>query len=175
MREFYGWENKVARIRLAVMDMWKPFRNATEARAPQAAILYDKFHVMRHLGKALDKVEKRVRAAGGQRSTLHQGAEVHAAFALGEPDLQRPPSVQDLLPANKRLNTAYLLKESFGQLWSYEREGWARRFFENWRRLSNGSGSNLTRNLLGWLIAIGMALPLTANRRTKSRWDSSKE
>jgi transposase len=35
-----------------------------------------------------------------------------------------------LLSANKRLNTAYVLKESFGQLWSYEREGWARRFFE---------------------------------------------
>ena len=38
-----------------------------------------------------------------------------------------------MLAANKRLNTAYMLKESFGQLWSYEREGWARRFFENWR------------------------------------------
>ena len=38
-----------------------------------------------------------------------------------------------LFNANKRLNTAYLLKESFGQLWSYEREGWARRFFENWK------------------------------------------
>jgi transposase len=25
------------------------------------------------------------------------------------------------------------IKESFGQLWSYEREGWARRFFDNWR------------------------------------------
>jgi hypothetical protein len=43
------------------------------------------------------------------------------------------------------LNTAYLLKESFGQLWSYEREGFARRFFENWRaalkwqRLQQGS------------------------------------
>ena len=35
--------------------------------------------------------------------------------------------------ANKRLNAAYLLKESFGQLWDYNREGWARRFFENWR------------------------------------------
>jgi hypothetical protein len=34
--------------------------------------------------------------------------------------------------AFKRLNTAYLLKESFGQLWDYEKEGWARRFFENW-------------------------------------------
>lgn len=26
-----------------------------------------------------------------------------------------------------------MLKESFGQLWSYERKGWARRFFDNWR------------------------------------------
>ena len=38
-----------------------------------------------------------------------------------------------LLKANRRLNTAYILKEEFGQLWDYEREGWARRFFENWR------------------------------------------
>ena len=41
--------------------------------------------------------------------------------------------MKQLLAANKRLNTAYVLKESFGQLWSYEREGWARRFFDNWR------------------------------------------
>ena len=42
-------------------------------------------------------------------------------------------ALKTLLAANKRLNVAYLLKESFGQLWSYEREGWARRFFDNWR------------------------------------------
>ena len=42
-------------------------------------------------------------------------------------------SLKTLLAVNKRLNVAYLLKESFGQLWDYEREGWARRFFENWR------------------------------------------
>ena len=40
------------------MDMWKPFRNATNRHAPQAAILFDKFHIMRHLGEALDKVRK---------------------------------------------------------------------------------------------------------------------
>ena len=38
-----------------------------------------------------------------------------------------------LFTANKRLNKAYLLKESFAQLWSYHREGWARKFFDNWR------------------------------------------
>lgn len=42
-------------------------------------------------------------------------------------------SLKALLAANKRLNIAYLLKESFGQLWDYKSEAWARRFFENWR------------------------------------------
>ena len=39
-----------------------------------------------------------------------------------------------LLKANKRLNTAYLLKESFGQLWDYQTESWARAFFERWKQ-----------------------------------------
>jgi transposase len=60
MAGFYAWlgPKKSSRLRLAVMDMWKPFRVATAAHAPQAAILFDKFHVMRHLGEALDQVRK---------------------------------------------------------------------------------------------------------------------
>ena len=38
-----------------------------------------------------------------------------------------------LFKANRRLNKAYLLKESFGQLWDYRRPIWARRFFHQWR------------------------------------------
>ena len=47
MSQFYAWlgERKSSRIRLAVMDMWKPFRLAANAHAPQAAILFDKFHM----------------------------------------------------------------------------------------------------------------------------------
>lgn len=58
MALFYDWlgEKKMRGMRLAVMDMWKPFRTVTNARAPQAAILFDTFHIMRHLGKALDEV-----------------------------------------------------------------------------------------------------------------------
>ena len=60
MAQFYEWlgENKAQRIHLAVMDMWKPFRTVTNERAPQAAILFDKFHVLRHLNDALDQVRK---------------------------------------------------------------------------------------------------------------------
>src|ERR1019366_398730 len=42
-------------------------------------------------------------------------------------------SLQLLLNANKRLNTAYILRESFDQLWDYKSEAWARRFFDNWK------------------------------------------
>src|SRR6267142_2009864 len=60
---------KRGRIRLAVIDMWKPLRNAANAYAPQPAILFDKFHVIRHLGEALDHVRKSeyARLGGRQR------------------------------------------------------------------------------------------------------------
>jgi transposase len=43
-------------------------------------------------------------------------------------------NLRKLLQANKRLNVAYLLKESFGQLWDYRTEDWARAFFERWKQ-----------------------------------------
>jgi len=136
MAQFYDWlgDKKSRGIRLAVMDMWKPFRNATLAYAPQAAILFDKFHIMRHLGEALDKVRKSeyARLAGRDRRYI-KGQKYTLLSRRENLTLEGRQSLRTLLAANKRLNTAYLLKESFGQLWDYEREGWARRFFENWR------------------------------------------
>jgi len=136
MAQCYDWlgENKAQRIRLAVMDMWKPFRTVTHARAPQAAILFDKFHVLRHLGEALDKVRKReyARLSGKERRYI-KGHKYTLLSHRENLTLDGRKALKTLLAANKRLNTAYLLKESFGQLWSYEHEGWARRFFENWR------------------------------------------
>ena len=136
MAQFYAWlgPKKAARIRLAVMDMWKPFRNATNVHAPQAAILFDKFHIMRHLGEALDKVRKAEyrRLKDGDRKFIKR----QKYTLLSHPEnltSNGRASLKKLLKANKRLNTAYMLKESFGQLWDYEREGWARKFFDNWR------------------------------------------
>lgn len=125
---------KSAGIRLAVMDMWKPFRKATAEAAPQAAILFDKFHVMRHLGEALDKVRKAeyARLSGKDRRYI-KGQKYTLLSRRENLSLDGRQSLKTLLAANKRLNKAYLLKESFGQLWDYEREGWARRFFDNWR------------------------------------------
>jgi len=88
MTAFYDWlgPRKSRKIKLAVMDMWKPFRNVTKDKAPQAAILFDKFHIIRHLGEALDKVRKAeyARLSGKDRRFI-QGPEVQSAVAPRKP------------------------------------------------------------------------------------------
>jgi transposase len=136
LAQFYAWlgRRKSHSIRLAVMDMWKPFRNATVTGAPQAAILFDKFHVMRHLGEALDRVRKAeyARLSGKDRRFI-KGQKYTLLSRHENLSLEGKRALKLLLAANRRLNTAYLLKEAFGQLWDYRHEGWARRFFDNWR------------------------------------------
>ena len=136
MNQFYDWlgEKKTRGIRLAVMDMWKPFHNATAKRAPQAAILYDKFHVMKHLNDALDKVRKAEYARlSGEARRYIKGQKYVLLSNHENLTLDGRKSLKALLAANKRLNTAYVLKESFGQLWGYKSEAWARKFFDNWK------------------------------------------
>lgn len=127
-------DKKARKIQLAVMDMWKAFRNSTEKHAPQAAILYDKFHVMRHLNEALDKVRKKeyTRLSDKDRQFV-KGQKYTLLSHWKNLSVEGKDALKTLFKANKRLNKAYLLKESFSQLWEYKSEGWARRFFDNWR------------------------------------------
>ena len=177
MGEFYArLGTKSARIRLAVMDMWKPFRLATAARAPQAAILFDKFHVTRHLGEALDQVRKsEYRRLAGRGRRYIKGQKYTLLSRKENLTLDGKKALKTLLSANKRLNIAYVLKESFGQLWSYEREGWARRFFENWR----GSGGSPLADLVAFShlqfsqIRGPPALPICAKDSVRHHWRAS--
>lgn len=133
---FFGdiGSERCAQLQLAVMDMWKPFRNSTAHHAPQARIVFDKFHVLRHLNDAIDQIrrseykrvnEKERKYIKGQRYTLLS----HRANL----DTDGRRSLKLLLKANRRLHKAYLLKESFGQLWDYAYPASAHKFFENWK------------------------------------------
>ena len=125
MDEFYRFlgEKKAKKIRLAVMDMWKAFGTSTRRHAPQAAILFDKFHVLRHLSQALDTVRKREygRLQGKSRTLIKGQKYTLLAHSQNLTGTARK-NLKLLLEANKRLNTAYLLKESLGQLWDYNSE-----------------------------------------------------
>ena len=177
MDQFYAWlgPRKTGRLRLAVMDMWKPFRLSTAHHAPQASILFDKFHVLRHLGDALDQVRKReyARVSGRQRRFIK--GQKYTLLAHGENlTLDGRRALKTLLAANKRRHTAYLLKESFGQLWDYGREGWARRFFEHWRAALKWQRLEPYEKFAAMMTGTGMGSRPIAARRTRSRSGSSR-
>jgi len=91
-------------------------------------------NIMRHLNDALDMVRRHEyhRLAGRDRSFI-KGQRYTLLSHQENLTLEGRRALRKLFKANKRLNVAYLLKESFGQLWDYETEGWARRFFDRWR------------------------------------------
>jgi transposase len=121
-------------IRLVVMDMWKPFEKSTMLNVPNTAILYDKFHVIRHLNDALDEIRRKEyhRVSGNEKKFI-KGQRYNLLSAKENLTLDGRQSLKMLLKANKRLHIAYMLKESFSGLWEYKSEAWALKFFENWK------------------------------------------
>lgn len=125
---------KAQKIRLAVMDMWKPFRNSLQKHAPQAGVVFDKFHIMKHLSDAMDDIRRaEYHRVNGEERSFIKGQRYTLLSNWDNLSLEGRQSLRKLLKANKRINTAYLLKEQFGQLWSYRSETWARKFFESWK------------------------------------------
>lgn len=126
------------------MDLGKAFRNSTlkPGHAPQAAIIYDTFHIRRHLGEAMDRVCKYEyhRLTGDDRRCIKGQKFVLLSYGDNLTN-DRRNGLTELFQVNRQLCKAYLLKESFGQLWRYHRHGWARRFFHagrdslRWQRL----------------------------------------
>jgi transposase len=115
--------------------MWGPYREAVAAHLPNAEVVYDKFHVMQHVGRAVDETRR--------AEFFRQGAEARAAMRgkrwlllsrwknLAREGRRRLAEALDL---NRRLFKAYYLKEEIHQLWDYTYPGAAIRFWENWKK-----------------------------------------
>jgi hypothetical protein len=125
MDEFYVWLGpaKSSKIRLAVMDMWKAFRISTlkKGNAPQALIVYDKFHVLRHLQDALDTVRKNEYARlTGAGPPFYKGPKVCLVVTLEksfpggekrvEDSIQRQPATIHGLPSQGIFRTTMELR-----------------------------------------------------------------
>ena len=117
-------------VRFVCSDMWKAYLRVIAERAGQAVHVLDRFHIMSHFGKAIDKVraeEARKLQAQGKAPVLE-----HSRWLL----LERPENLTDaqhdkladLVRHHLRTMRAYLLKEDFQSLWGYVSPYWAGRF-----------------------------------------------
>jgi transposase len=124
-----------AGIDAIAMDMWEPFIRSTREHIPGAdgKIVFDRFHVMKHLTEAVDAVRKaehkRLLADGDE--TLKRTKYL---WLFSEENL--PERYTDWFAGLKKRNLktgrAWAIKEALRDLWSYQRKGWARRFWDEW-------------------------------------------
>lgn len=135
LKRFWKWfgKRRAKLITHAVIDMWKPFRNSFKAHCPNVEIIYDKFHVIRHLLEALNKVRKaELKKAASRFKGLLAGKKFILLSRQAHVRGKAREALNQLLAANKRLLKAHLLKESFDHLWSYSSRTWALKFFRAW-------------------------------------------
>jgi len=117
------------------LDMWPAYINACQASVPQAdqKMVFDRFHIMRHVLEALDKVRKREHKTLMSRgdSTLSKSKYL---WLYSEENLPQRSKEHFQAIKSMELKTAraWALKESLRQLWNYQTAGWAQRFWQRW-------------------------------------------
>jgi transposase len=128
-------EAQLQGIEAIAMDMWEPFILSTHQYVPEAAskIVFDRYHIMDHMGKAVDGVRKhehrQLRATGDE--TL-KGTKYLWLYA----EENVPEHYQERFAELKRLHLktarTWALKESLRDLWHYQRRAWAERHWRRW-------------------------------------------
>jgi transposase len=122
-------------IEAVAMDMWSPYVQATLTCVPEAAqkIVFDRFHIMSHMVKAVDTVRKQehrqLTAAGDD--TLKGTKYLWLFSAENLPDKHRP-RFETLKEMHLKVGKAWAIKESLRELWNYSHTASARRFFKKW-------------------------------------------
>lgn len=120
-------------VQAVSVDMWDPFVHSISANVPQAEIVYDKFHIAKHLGEAVDLVRRgesrELRAVGDERlvGTKYDWLKHPATFKA---NAWRDFSA--LRNSDLKTARAWALKENAMRLFDYSYEGAARRFFRQW-------------------------------------------
>ena len=120
-------------IRAACVDMWEPFRQSLEQWVPKCQIIYDKFHILQHAGKAGDEVRRaEFFRKGGPARDIVRGKRWLLLSSWVHLDRGKKRQRNQLFALNRRVMKAYLLKESLTRLWDYIYEGAMLRYLQSW-------------------------------------------
>ena len=121
-------------IRFVASDMWKAFLSVVRRRADHAVHVLDRFHVTQLLSKAVDNVRRQEARALRTRGEQPVLTKTRWLLLKRRENLTRPQRarLRDLVRINLRSVRAYLLKEEFGDFWTYLSPHWAGRFLDRW-------------------------------------------
>jgi transposase len=121
-------------IRFVCSDMWQPYLNVIAEQVRQAVHVLDRFHIMKKMNEAIDKVRRSETRQLEEDS--YEAVLKHSRWCL----LKRPENLTEkqtvklaeLLKYNLKSVRSYLLREDFQRFWEYASPGWAGRFLDQW-------------------------------------------
>ena len=122
-------------IKAIALDMWEPYIQSIRAHVPGAdtKMVFDRYHIMGHMGKAVDTVRKRehraLKAVGDETLTRSKYLWLYAEENLPAKHKER---FAQLKAGHLQTARAWAIKESLRDLWGYHRTGWAERHWKGW-------------------------------------------
>ena len=129
-------------IQGVALDMWEPYVQSIRKHLPEAAekMVFDKFHVAKHLGEAVDKVRrtehKQLRAEGDERL---KGTKYDWLKGRNKFDLSDWREFCQLRRSNLKTSRAWALKEQAMRLWDFSYPKAASNHFAWWYRWATRS------------------------------------
>jgi transposase len=117
------------------MDMWPAFINATleNLSGAEEKIAFDKFHVAKYLGEAVDKVrrqEHKALMAEGYEDL--KGSKYDWLYNPENMTLKQQKRFKALRDSTLKTARAWAIKELAMSLWHYASKTWARKGWEQW-------------------------------------------
>jgi len=114
-------------------DMWQPYMDMLQEHFPDALLIFDKFHIVQHLQRAVDEVRKEeareLKKTNPELLTKTRYLWLKNPEKLTDAQRRRLGHLQKL---NLRTNRAYLLKESFREFWAYPTQRQAKSYLNIW-------------------------------------------
>ena len=128
-------DEQKAGIEAVAMDMWTPYVQSTLAHVPGAAdkIVFDRFHIMQHMGEAVDTVRKREhKALTAEGDETLKGSKYLWLYGQENIPEDRLDEFAVLRRKELKVARAWALKESLRQLWHYHYPARAETFWKRW-------------------------------------------
>ena len=122
-------------LQVVCMDMWAAYAKLVRDHAPKAQILFDRFHIVKHLNEAVDAVRRELwRQLTAKERTTFKGTRwllLKNPWNLTDHQKER---LSTLVRWNSPLVRAWYLKEAFQLFWSYKQLARAREHLTKWIR-----------------------------------------
>jgi transposase len=122
-------------LRVVCMDMWAAYAKLVREHAPNAKILFDRFHIVKHLNEAVDAVRREQwrRLTAKERVTFKGTRWLLLKNPWNLKDSQKE-RLSTLVRWNSPLVRAWYLKEAFQLFWSYKQPWRAEQYLTKWMR-----------------------------------------